>query len=140
VSGDSTSADLVDLVRGFLEAADPSGVGESLRFYSADAVFDMSPVGLGVYEGREAIRHFYEDWLGAYEDSQILVEEVLELDAGIVLAVFRQDARPTGSSQRVRVRTTWVFEWVAGRVVRVTNYPATDEARAAAERLAEERG
>jgi hypothetical protein len=45
-----------------------------------------------------------------------------------------------GSSQRVRVRTTWVFEWVAGRVARVTNYPATDEACAAAERPAEERG
>jgi ketosteroid isomerase-like protein len=137
MSEESTS---VDLVRGFLESADRGELEESLRFYSTDAVFDMSPVGLGVYEGREAIRRFYEDWLRAYEDSQILVEEVVQLDEGIVLAVFRQDARPTGSSHRVRVRTTWVYEWVAGTVVRVTNYPATDQARAAAERLAEERG
>ncbi len=139
MSEESTSADLVDLVRGFLKSADRGELEESLRFYSADAVFDMSPVGLGVYQGRDAIRRFYEDWLDAYEDSQILVEEVVQLDARIVLAVFRQDARPTGSSHRVRVRTTWVYEWVAGRVVRVTNYPATDEARAAAERLATER-
>src|SRR6478735_6589686 len=112
MSEESTTPDRVDLVRGFFESANSGEVGESLSFFSADAVFDMSPVGLGIYEGPEAIRRFYEDWLGSYEDSQILVGEVLEVDDGIVLAVFRQDARPNGSSHRVRVRTTWVYEWV----------------------------
>jgi ketosteroid isomerase-like protein len=139
MSEKSTTPGPGDLVRGFLESTDRGEVGESLRFYAADAVFDMSPVGLGVYEGPEAIRRFYEDWMRAYDASHILVEKVLELNGGIVLAVFRQDARPKGSHHRVRVRTTWVYEWVAGRVVRVTNYPPLDEGRTAAERLAEER-
>jgi ketosteroid isomerase-like protein len=33
-----------------------------------------------------------------------------------------------------------VFEWVQDEIVRITGYPDIDEARAAAERLAEERG
>ena len=41
-----------------------------------------------------------------------------------------------------RVRSASVGAWVDGLIVRVTIYPETDidEARAAAERLAEERG
>jgi hypothetical protein len=40
----------------------------------------------------------------------------------------------------VQTRHLQVFEWVQGEIVRVTGYPNIDEARAAAERLAEERG
>jgi hypothetical protein len=33
-----------------------------------------------------------------------------------------------------------VFEWDQRKIIRITGYPDIDEARAAAERLAEERG
>jgi hypothetical protein len=38
------------------------------------------------------------------------------------------------------MRDAWVCDVVEGEVVRLTVYPDIDEARAAAERLAEERG
>jgi ketosteroid isomerase-like protein len=135
----SDDAHLVTLVRGFFEAANRGELDDGLRFYSPDATFDMSHVGLGTYEGREAIRRFWSDWLGAYEDSRIQVEDVIDLGHGVVVAVFGQDARPAGSSRLARMRTTWVYEWVDGMIVRVTNYPDARQGLAAAERLAEAR-
>src|SRR5213080_4581579 len=46
--------------------------------------------------------------------------------------------RPIGSGGEVQLRYAAVTEWVGGMVVRDTNYTDIDEARAAAERLAEE--
>jgi hypothetical protein len=37
------------------------------------------------------------------------------------------------------MRHLQVFEWVRGKIIRITGYPDIDEARAAAERLAQER-
>jgi hypothetical protein len=45
-----------------------------------------------------------------------------------------------GDCNYVRVHSATVSEWVDGVVIRVTIYPDIDEARVAAERLAEERG
>ena len=48
--------------------------------------------------------------------------------------------RPVGSSSEVRQRTAGVTVWAGGLIERVTFYLDIDQARAAAERLAEERG
>jgi hypothetical protein len=45
-----------------------------------------------------------------------------------------------GSAGEVRQRGAFIYEVTAGLVVRVTAYTDIDEARAAAERLAESRG
>jgi hypothetical protein len=54
--------------------------------------------------------------------------------------VFLQNARPAGSNGHVRLRYAAVSVWREGVIVRTTNYSDIDEARAAAERLAETRG
>jgi hypothetical protein len=54
--------------------------------------------------------------------------------------LFREDGCPRDSDARVQARHLQVFEWVRGKIVRITGYPNIDAARAAAERLAEERG
>jgi hypothetical protein len=62
-----------------------------IRFYGRDPDWDMSPMGLGIYEGRASMRRFWEDWAGAYEDLAVAAEEVLDLGNGVVFAVVRQD-------------------------------------------------
>ena len=52
----------------------------------------------------------------------------------------RASGRPVGSTGRVENRVVIVAVWEEGLIVRVTTYSDIDEARAAAERLAEERG
>ena len=68
------------------------------------------------------------------------VEIGTDLGNGIVFVVYRQEGRPAGTSSLVSERYAFVFEVVDGVAVTLTNYTDIDEARAAAERLAKERG
>jgi uncharacterized protein (TIGR02246 family) len=140
VSEESTTPDLVELTRDALEAFASGDFDATLNLFGPDGVWDMSPLGMGTFEGRAAIRRLWEDWFGAYEEYESEVEECRDLGGGVVLAVVHQDARPTGSSGRVRQRPVFVSEWVDGVTSRTTVYYDIDEARAAAERVAEERG
>jgi len=141
MSGESTTPDPAALTRGALEAAQGGDVDALMRFYGPNSIWDLSPMGLGIYQGPVAIRGFYEDWFGSWEDFELeLHEGVLDFGDGVTLAVLRQKARPVGVTGHVRLSYASVNEWAEGVVVRVTNYPDIDEARAAAERLAEERG
>ena len=62
-----------------------------------------------------------------------------DLGKGVVFAVVTQNGRPVGSAGHVRQREGWVYVWVGGLIARLT-ISYIDEARAVAERLAEERG
>ena len=61
---ESTTPDLVELARRSLEAANHRDFAAMMSFWGHDPVWDLSPMGLGVYEGPLAIRGFFEDWIG----------------------------------------------------------------------------
>jgi ketosteroid isomerase-like protein len=136
---ESTSADVAELARRAAEPANSGDFEAVMRFWAPNAVWDLSPMGLGIYEG-DAIRAFFEDWMGAYDEFQIAVEDVHDLGNGVALAEVVQTARPTGSTGSVQIRYAAVSIWANGLIERNINYSDVDEARAAAERLAEERG
>jgi ketosteroid isomerase-like protein len=137
---ESTTPGLVRLARQAIGAVRRRDVDAILSLAAPDLVWDMSPMGLGVYEGREAIRGFGKDWIGAYDELEIGVEELPYLGNRVAFAVLTQKGRPAGSSGYVQARAAHVLDWVAGVIARVTVYPDIDEGRAAAERLAESRG
>jgi ketosteroid isomerase-like protein len=139
MSQEPTTPDLVELTRRSFEAGNRRDFDAMLRFWGPDPVWDMSPLGLGTYEGPAAIRGFFEDWIGAYEEFEIEPREILDLGNGVVFAEVLQNARPTGSSGRVELRYAAVVVWVEGVIGRTTNYRDIDEGRAAAERAAESR-
>ena len=139
MADEAATPDLVELWRRLVEAARRHDLDAVMAFYAPDAVMDLSDAGLGIYEGVSAIRGFFEDWRGNYDELRIEAEEILDLDNGVVFAVMSQNARPVGSSGYVHGRYGVVAVWDAGLIVRTTNYFDVDEARVAAERLAEER-
>jgi ketosteroid isomerase-like protein len=134
-----TRYDLVQLTCSWFEAATSGDLDRTLSFFGPDPVWDMSPMGMGVFKGLAAIRGFYTDWMGAYEDYKIEAEEIHDLGNGVTVGVILQQGRPMGSAGTVQLRYGSCATWVNGKAVRVWNYPDVDEARAAAERLAEER-
>ncbi|HEY4427742.1 MAG TPA: nuclear transport factor 2 family protein [Solirubrobacteraceae bacterium] len=141
MSEESTTPDLVELGRGLFEAANRRDFDAILLRYAPDAVWDMNPLGgLGSFEGHVAIRGFWEDWFASYEDLEIEPEQSLDLGNGVGFTVVIQKGRPVGSSGEVRLRYALVSEWVGGLIVRLTNYTDITEARAVAERLAEQQG
>jgi ketosteroid isomerase-like protein len=66
--------------------------------------------------------------------------EILDLGHGRVFVAHVEDGRPIGTGGRVQARRGNVFEWAQGNIVQIMSYTDIDEARAAAERLAEEMG
>ena len=139
VSEESTTPDLVELQKGLTEAANRRDLDAMMAFFAPDAVYDMSPIGMGVFEGRAAARGFIEDWWGSYEQYEFEAKETLDLGNGVGFRVLIQKGRPVGSSGEVQLRYAAVGVWEGGKIVRMTNYNDIDEARAAAERLARER-
>jgi len=139
MSLESATPDLAERVRRVYEATNRREFDAMVSVYGRGSVWDMTPMGLGTYEGPAAIRRFFEDWLGTFEEFKAEPEEILDLDGGVTLAVVDQSGRPAGSDGHVQLRYAQVSIWLEGVAVRTTNYTDIDEARAAAERLAEER-
>jgi len=139
---ESTTPDLVERWRQMTEAFVRRDFDATMSFVTADVVWDMSPMGMGVEEGRDAVLGFLDDWWASYAKLEIEPEAMIDLGSGITFGVIVQSGRPVGSGGEVRLRWAQVGTWTYGKVVRLTNYPYSelDEARAAAERLAEERG
>jgi ketosteroid isomerase-like protein len=108
-----------------------------MSFFAPDAVLDGR---MWMPEGHEAIRGFLDDWFGSFAELRMEVEESAVLDNGVVLAVVNQEGRPVGAGGQVQQREGWAICWSAdGLIVRLTTRPDIDEARVAAERLAEPR-
>jgi hypothetical protein len=137
---ESTTPDALELVRDLFEAANRRAWGEVADVFGHDAVLDLSDLGLGAYEGADAISAFVEEWIGAYDQWEAVMGVVLELGYGAIFTVNQQVARPTGSSGNARLHDAYVFICEDSKIVRWTVYQNIDEARAVAERLATERG
>jgi ketosteroid isomerase-like protein len=142
VSEKSTTPDLEETARRVREALHRGDLDAAVAMYAPDAVWDVSLLGLqGVFEGREAIRRTLEDLRAPYEDFEVVTEEFRDLGSGVTLNVFLARGRPRGSTHFVESRMqASVATWANGLIERITTYPDPDEARAAAERLAQERG
>jgi uncharacterized protein (TIGR02246 family) len=133
---ESTTPNPVELVGRAFAAANRRDLDAAAGSFAEDATFDGRALG-DHFAGRAAIRSFFEDWFGAYEELEFGVEEVRDLGNGVVFAVVVQNGRPVGSAGQLRQREGWVFVWAGGLIAGLT-VSEVDEARAAAERLAEE--
>ncbi|HEV7584936.1 MAG TPA: nuclear transport factor 2 family protein [Solirubrobacteraceae bacterium] len=137
---DPATYSALEQTRRSFEAADSGDYDWMMTFYGPDSVFDMSPWGLGTYEGLVAIRSFFQDWIGAFEEFEMKLDEAVDLGNGVVFAVASQRAVSAGSSTPLTLRHAAVSVWQNGTAVRITNYPDIEHARALAGELARSRG
>jgi hypothetical protein len=66
------------------------------RFFTPKGVRDMTPLGMGVFEGHEAIRPFMADWIGAYEDYTVKAERSRRCPLTVIVSTPGGDVRPVG--------------------------------------------
>jgi hypothetical protein len=140
MSDEPRTPDLTELMRRSALPLTVRDYDAAMRFWAPDGVSDLSGTALGTYEGHAAICAFFEEWISAYDDIQFEFEEVHDLGNGVVFAVPVLNARLAGSTGSVQGRYGAVSIWVDGLCERVTNYADIDQARTAAEGLAQERG
>jgi ketosteroid isomerase-like protein len=107
-----------------------------LSLAASDAVWDMTPVGLGTFHGHDQVRQMWEEWSGAYEEWDIDIDLVDDLGNGVVFVVNHQQGRLAGSSGHVRARGAFLFRWIDGRIAQATIFPDAEEGHAAAQRVA----
>ena len=132
-----TTPDLAALAQQFADTVSAGEIDALGSFYAPDAVLFRQLDTLG---GRAAIRGFYEDWVGAYEDLEFDIDETRDLGRGVGFVVFAWRGRLPGSRGWLDIRVAAVLTLADGLIEWQRNYLDIDEARAAAERLAEERG
>jgi len=139
MSEESTPSDPVAVVTSMFEAADRGDWDAVLRSYAPDATLE-SEDGITDQAGASQMRGFWEEWAGMFEDWTIKVETVVDLGNGVVYAVYNSQGRPAGSTAVVTERACFILEWVNGTIARAIVGTDIDDARAAAERRAQERG
>jgi ketosteroid isomerase-like protein len=139
VSQEPAGPDLEEAVRASLDALCSRDFDRALAVFHADAVMDVSSAGMELIEGRTALQQFFEVWRGPYEDFELELEEFRDQGNGVTLSVVIQRGRLPGSSSFLSIRGGHVALWRDGLVERNIVYQDVDEARVAAQRLAEER-
>ena len=139
MSEESTTPDPEEAFARLREAVNHRDFEAAAAMFAPDAVWATSGFE-GAFEGREAIRGLLESWIAPYEDYELVLEEFRDLGNGVMLADVLWRGRPTGSSVVVEARQAFVSIVRDGVVERGASNTDRDQARADAERLAEERG
>ncbi|HME02974.1 MAG TPA: hypothetical protein VKG38_08065 [Solirubrobacteraceae bacterium] len=140
MSEKSTTPDRVELVRQSVEGLGRFDFDAWLWVFAADVVYDASSSGVGTFKRVAALRGFATDWLGSYEEYEGRLEENDDLGNGVTFTVALWDGRLRGSVARAQERWSYTGLWEASVISRMIVRADIEEARAAAERLAEERG
>ena len=138
MSEESTTPDLAELARRAVEAASRHDLDGVMSFFAPEAVLDRSALGHEVCEGEAAICSFLAGWWAMFADHVIEPEENAGLGHGVLLSQVRELGRLAWSDRRVDQRWHTTSVWLAGKIAHYAIYTDYDEARAAAERSAEE--
>ena len=97
VSEETTTPDLVEIMRRRFEALNQHDIDAVMSFFAPNAVLDVGSLGLHEV-GANAIRAFTEDWWGSYEEYENAPEEIVQVGEGIVLVRTTLAGRLPGSS------------------------------------------
>jgi ketosteroid isomerase-like protein len=135
---EATTPDLVELVRRVREAVNRRDFDAVEGFYAPDAIYRGTEIGM--FEGAAAIRGLLEDFVSSYQEFHAEAEEISDIGNGVTFGVTIFKGRLVGGSGQLQLRFPSVIVWTHGLIERQTDYMDIDAARAAAERLAEERG
>jgi ketosteroid isomerase-like protein len=139
VPEEPTTPDLEERDRQFGQVLSRGEVDADAAMFAPDAVWITSDFE-GHFVGREAIRGLIDDFVRSFEDIEHETQEFRYLGSGATFSVIVQRGRPRGSTVLIERCVAAVVVWAEPLIERLTTYTDIDKGRAAAERLARERG
>jgi ketosteroid isomerase-like protein len=139
MSEEAATPNLVEIVTSHFEAAERGDFDAVFSAYAPNCTWE-SGHGMTDTVGVSEVRGFWERFAARFEDRTIKVDTVVDLGNGVVFAVWHGEGRLPGDTGVFKAGGAYIFEWLDGMITRVIAWQDIDEARAAAERLAEERG
>jgi ketosteroid isomerase-like protein len=101
--------------------------------WAPEIVWDMSPAGiagLGVYNGFDELRSFFEDWFSTFpfDDWEQELDDVIDCGDEVVVALTRQRGRGSASGASVELQYAQVITFWEGKIVRSVVYTNRDQA------------
>jgi ketosteroid isomerase-like protein len=132
----SGNAELVHRMLGAYVSGDEetlrSMIGPDSEIYGAPGLINS-----GVYRGFDGFQQWIEQWEDAWGEVSYELGEATEMGDGFVVIPAHIVARGAGSGVETDNVFGWMWEFRDGRAVRFHAYVTVDEAKNAAERLAE---
>ena len=123
-----------DLARRGFELWNERRFEDLLVLFHEEAVWDMRPFGVPgmatAFEGHAGLRRFFAEWLEAFPDSSIEVEDVEERGEWTLTLVL-QMVSGGASGTPVPFRYAGIGHWRDGRLDLVENHSDLDRARLA---------
>jgi ketosteroid isomerase-like protein len=130
----STSA---DVVRRYFETFGSGGVDAAAEFWHPEIewrAIDGAADDIGVIRGRDALRHYYEDWIDTLADLRAEVEEILYEADDRVAAVIQNAGRGRVSGVPTRGRYCVACIVRDGQIVAGREFATREEALEAVQR------
>jgi ketosteroid isomerase-like protein len=140
VSDEPTTPDLLEVSQRVLDAVNRRDVEAFGSLLAPDAVLDRSRIGLEVVQGRDAVPQLLSALWVLFDDPKLEEEELTDFGNEVGLLVYTYRGRPRESAAAIHSHFATVVAGSDGLCDRIITYLDIDDARAAAERLAEERG
>ena len=124
-----------DVVRSYFRTFDSGGVDAAAEFWHPDIEWravDGAADDVGLIRGRDALRHYYEDWIDTLAELRADVEEILYEADDRVAAVIRNAGRGRVSGVPTRGRYYVACIVRDGKIVAGREYATRGEALEAA--------
>jgi ketosteroid isomerase-like protein len=119
------SQENVEVVSDALDAFAERGLAAMADCWAADInwrAIEGAPDDVGVMQGAESLRHYYQDWIDTFDDMSNVPEELLDLGDDRVLAVQRATGRAKASGIETELRYAVVYTVRDGKIARGREY------------------
>ena len=116
-------------------AAETGRLDDWLNFFSQDIVWEAAEEApdAGTYRGHEGIRGYFEDWLDTVDGPRLDLRELTEVGDGIFVEDLRLTARIKGTDDEMALDYCHVSRIEDGKITRIKEFLAHDDALAYAE-------
>jgi ketosteroid isomerase-like protein len=127
--------DAVDVLREQFAATNERDFARAMTYYADDVILVVEDgfLNTGTFEGKEAVGEWYGDWFRAFgTDYRFEIEEIRELQAGLVFMTAKYGGSGRASGVVVSDRRAYLYRVDEGKITRVQLFPTREEAMEAA--------
>ncbi len=129
------SLDPVEVIREQYAATNERDFPRAMAYYADDVVLVIEEgfLNTGTFEGREAVGEWFGDWFRAFgDDYSFTIDEIRELEPGLVFLIASYGGTGRTSGVEVRDRRAYLYRVEQGKVTRVQLFVEPESALEAA--------
>jgi ketosteroid isomerase-like protein len=127
--------DPVDVLREQFAATNERDFARAMTYYADEVVLVIEEgfLNTGTFEGKEAVGEWYGDWFRTFgTDYRFKIEEIRELEPGLVFMTASYGGTGRASGVSVRDRRAYLYRVEGGRITRIQIFLTSEGAIEAA--------